>query len=95
MIHTELKDLIGKKCLIKYDINLMLDRIFIITEVNEKQGWIRVEGGRWYRQETILKIGTDEELNHILGLHKILSHVSDAHRATENALKDLILEQLK
>ena len=85
--------LVGKKCLIKYDINLMLETIFTVTEVNEQQQWIRVTpSNRWYTLESALLFADKEILNKVLLQHKILLKTYDDNRKQENRIKNKILK---
>lgn len=85
-------DLIGKTCLIKYDINLMLETIFTVTEVNEQQQWIRVTPhNRWYTLDSVLLFEDRQILNKVLLQHKILIKTCDDNREQEKKIKKEIL----
>lgn len=86
-----MKHLIGKTCLIKYDINIMLDTIFTIIEVNEEQKWVKVTPhNRWYTKDTILLIGDTQTLNTVLNQHKQLVDTYNEHRYIEKEMKKKI-----
>lgn len=85
-------ELVGKTCLIKYDINLMLETIFTVIEVNEQQQWIRVTpSNRWYTLESVLLFEDNQILNEVLLHHKTLIQTYNDNRQQENEIKEYIL----